>query len=243
MYLYLLRHGQTASAKARTHNQFMVTNGLNEKTLTFEGKAEVERVGEALAMLKIKPDTIITSPLKRSYQTAEIIDSILFGNKNRKSRKSHQIGRFQVWNDLAPEGDPAKVFEKLSKFKYGAKILVVGHEPFLSKMICEVLNTAAYNNNIVGTSNGISSSIRHRRHNHYSSSTPFSNDVDRGILLKKSGLAKLRIFTKGRMLTGELKWLLTPKLLKKLSLAKKKSRIMTQKNLNMTTGDISTSMK
>jgi phosphohistidine phosphatase len=221
----------------------MVTNGPNEKTLTFEGKAEVERVGEALAMLKIKPDTIITSPLKRSYQTAEIIDSILFDNKNRKSRKSHQIGRFQVWNDLAPEGDPAKVFEKLSKFKYDSKILVVGHEPFLSELIYEVLNTAAYNN-IVGTSNGDSSNGRHRRHNHSSPpSTPFLNNVDRGIVLKKSGLAKLRIFTKGRMLTGELRWLLTPKLLKKLSLAKKKSRIMTQKNLNMTTGDISPSMR
>ena len=94
----------------------MVTNGAKERTLTFEGKAEVERVGEALAKLNIKADAIITSPLKRSYQTAEIIDNILFGNKNRKSRKSHQNSRFQVWNDLAPEGDPVNVFEKLSKF-------------------------------------------------------------------------------------------------------------------------------
>src|ERR687892_1417318 len=106
-------------------------------------------------------------------------------------------------------------------------------------MICEVLNTAAYNNNIVGTSNGISSSVRHRRHNHSSSSTPFSNDVDRGIVLKKSGLAKLRISAKGQTLTGELRWLLTPKLLRKISLAKKRNKIRSPTNLNAATEVVS----
>lgn len=114
MDLYLLRHGQTVAqstaAVGRIYGQSTITNGINEKTLTFDGKAEVGRVGEALRILNIKLDAIITSPLNSSYQTAEIINSILFGSSNvRKSRISQQHNKFQVWNDLAPEGDTANV--------------------------------------------------------------------------------------------------------------------------------------
>jgi phosphohistidine phosphatase len=215
----------------------MVTNRTNERSLTFEGKVEVERVGQAFAMLNIKPDAIITSPLKRSYQAAEIIDSILFSNKNKKSRKSQQISRFQIWNDLTPEGDIAKVLEKLSRFKYDSKILIVGHEPFLSKMICEVLNNAAHIN-IGGTSGGFSSDSR-RRHNQSPHATLFLNNVERGIVLKKSGFAKLRISAKGQRLTGELRWLLTPKLLRKMSQPKKKNKVRSSANLNAVTEIVS----
>ena len=126
------------------------------------------------------------------------------------------------------------MFEKLSKFKYGANILVVGHEPFLSKRILKVLSDKAYNN-IAGITDIGSSG----RHNHSSLSTPFLNNVDRCIILKKSGLAKLRISTKGQRLTGELRWLLTPKLLRKLSLAKKRNKIRSPTNLNAATEVVS----
>jgi phosphohistidine phosphatase len=223
MDLYLLRHGQTAAASGRTYNQFMVTNGAYEKTLTFEGKANVERVGKALKSLNIKPDAIITSPLKRSYQTAEIIESILFGNKSIRSGKSRQPSRFQVWNELAPEGNTTNIFKNLSKFKYDSKILIVGHEPFLSKMIIEILNTT-HNKNARTTYDDSGRQIRS------SPSTSYLINADSGIVLKKAGLAKLRISSKSQQLTGELRWLLTPKLLRKLTMAKKKSNIKIPKN-------------
>ncbi len=217
MDLYLLRHGQSVSG--RTHSQLMVTSGEIERTLTIDGKAEVERVGEALEVLNFKPDVIVTSPLKRSCQTAEIIGSILFGKKEVKKRKSQQIKRYQVWNDLAPEGDMANVFKNLSEFKYDSKILVVGHEPFLSKMIAETLNSAGYDNAVITTVDG---------RNHSSSSTSYlknKENLDRSIVLKKAGLAKLRISSMSPKLTGELRWLLTPMLLRKISSAKRKNKI------------------
>jgi phosphohistidine phosphatase len=230
MDLYLLRHGETAPG--RNYNQPAGIKGLNERTLTFEGKADVERVGTALETLNIKLDAIITSPLKRSYQTAEIIDSILFGNKVGRSGKSRQLSRFQVWNDLSPEGDTVNIFKNLSKFKYNSKILIVGHEPLLSKMIVEILNTTDNKNaRIIYDDSG--------RQIRSFPSAPDLINVDHGIALKKAGLAKLRVSSKTQKLTGELRWLLTPRLLRKLSLAKKKNKIKSPNNLNIGTEVVS----
>jgi phosphohistidine phosphatase len=123
----------------------MSPSGMHEKALTAAGIAEVERSGKALRVLDIKPDAIITSPLKRAHQTAVIIDSILFGaegSKTRNWKRKKQLKKFQVWNDLAPEGDRINVYKNLSKFKYNSKILVVGHEPFLTKMISEIVSSS-----------------------------------------------------------------------------------------------------
>lgn len=117
----------------------------------------------------------------------------------------------------------------MSKFKYDSKILVVGHEPFLSRMIVEILNSAAFD--AAGTTGG---------GNSFSSSSYMKN-VDRCIVLKKAGLAKLRVYSKSQKFTGELRWLLTPMLLRKLSLAKKKSKIKSQRKLNMATEAVSPS--
>ena len=116
----------------------MGPNGINEKTLTTAGIAEIERTGEALMTLNIIPYAIVTSPLKHARHSAEIVDSILFANKRGqigKPKKKKKLRTLLVWNDLAPEGDRALVYKNLAKFKYDSKILVVGHEPFLTNMV------------------------------------------------------------------------------------------------------------
>lgn len=62
MKLYLLRHG-TASDLASSDA---------ERELTREGEEEAQIAGSALAELGVKPSHILSSPLARARQTAEI---------------------------------------------------------------------------------------------------------------------------------------------------------------------------
>jgi len=166
MELYILRHGEAG-------NRIPASGRDSERALTVSGQDEVKEVAEALAELKIKFDFIATSPLKRSSQTAAIV------MKELKLKK----GKMEEWNELKPEGKKTELYRKLSKFKPESSILVVGHEPYLSTMISEIV---------------------------------FGNGAG-GIVLKKAGLSKLGVTAFQPRIKGELRWLLTPKHLRKVA--------------------------
>jgi phosphohistidine phosphatase len=121
---------------------------------------------------------IITSPLKRTYQTASIV-AMVFKSKSN----------IETWDELKPEGNSVDLYRKLSqKFKQDSSILMVGHEPYLSSLIRDIVSDG----NRLGTPIG-------------------------RVVLKKAGLAKVRITSSSdQMLQGELRWLLTPRLMKKI---------------------------
>jgi phosphohistidine phosphatase SixA len=94
MDLFLIRHGQSCSGKSLSRN--LGPNGMSEKTLTAAGIIEIERTSEALKMLNIIPDVIVTSPLEHARQSAEIANRNLFANKHgtdgkRKKKKKLRI--------------------------------------------------------------------------------------------------------------------------------------------------------
>ncbi len=86
----------------------------------------------------------------------------------------------QDWDELSPEGNRIDLYNKLSHLKQQSLVLVVGHEPYLSKMVSEII---------------------------------FDGNDGGRIALKKSGLARIRIISSTPKFQGELRWLLTPKLL------------------------------
>ena len=223
MDLFLIRHGQSGSGKNLGRN--LGPNGINEKTLTATGIAEIKRTAETLKRMNIVPDAIVTSPLRHARHSAEIVDSILFANKRGpigKAEKKKKLKSVQVWNDLAPEGDRALVYKNLAKFKYDSKVLVVGHEPFLTKMVAEIISSS-------------SSSPSTPRRSRYSSSDSnpylgYGKGKHRSIVLKRSGLARISITSMNPKLKGELRWLLTPMLLKRISLIKSSKKARGKKN-------------
>jgi phosphohistidine phosphatase len=165
MDLYLLRHaeaGKRLPAQARDA----------ERSLTAKGKEELEDVARALSRLKIRPDHIVSSPLKRSRETASIVAKAL------KERD-----KVEIWDELKPEGSKQELYKRLSKLKPESSVLCVGHEPYLSQAI----------NDLMG---------------HQGASR---------IVLRKSGLARLSIKAFNPKVEGELRWLLTPRLLKRMS--------------------------
>jgi phosphohistidine phosphatase len=120
MDLFILRHGE-AGKKLATGRDF-------ERSLTVAGQKEVAHIAKSLKDLGIKFDFILTSPLKRAHQTAAIVSKIF---KNEK--------KMEDWNELKPEGNRPELYRKLTQFKQQSSVLIVGHEPYLSDMISEII--------------------------------------------------------------------------------------------------------
>jgi phosphohistidine phosphatase len=161
-----MRHGEA------TKN---IQSGLSasdaDRPLTISGKKEIEEISFYLKNLNIKFTLIISSPLKRAHQTAFIMSKIFKVQNN-----------LEDWDELKPEGTKQALVEKLSKQKEDSSILLVGHEPFLSSFVSEIM---------FGSPTG-------------------------NLVLKKGGLAKIRILSNFPKMTGELRWLLTPRLMRRL---------------------------
>jgi phosphohistidine phosphatase len=115
MKLYFLRHG-----KADWPNW---DRPDDERPLTQEGKDQVAAVAKLLARLEIAP-AIITSPLPRASQTAEIAGEYL----RQKVRA----------NPLLRPGFDAGKLKKLLKDFSGNSLMVVGHEPDFTQTIFQL---------------------------------------------------------------------------------------------------------
>ena len=117
MDLIILRHGEAGkSVDAASRDA--------ERALTVSGRKEVEEVAEGLARLKVEVGCIATSPLKRAKETANIAAKVL---------KNDDL--VEVWDELRPEAETTELYRRLSKLKGDSGVLLVGHEPYLGKLI------------------------------------------------------------------------------------------------------------
>ena len=99
MDLYLLRHGD---AGKRT----TVVSGRNtdDVPLTTVGREEIAIIAKCVKTLNVRFSAIVSSPLKRAVQTARIIAQVL------------SMEKLSVWNELAPEGNRSKLYNKLNQY-------------------------------------------------------------------------------------------------------------------------------
>ena len=163
--MIILRHGEAGS-------RIPMASQDSERALTVEGKREVEEIAKSLKELNVEVHHIVTSPLTRSLETAQIVAKEL--NKSKD---------LETWDELKPEGERTQLYKRLAKLREDSSVLIVGHEPYLSSLLSEL----------------ISGNPRAR------------------ISLKKAGMAKVTIDSLTPKASGELKWLLTPRQIKKLS--------------------------
>jgi len=166
--LYLLRHGEAGKRLPATAKD-------QDRALTAVGRDEIQRTGESLAKDGFEFDVVATSPLKRARETAMIV------NKALKRRTG-----VEEWTELSPEGSRVALYRRLAKLKPESSVLCVGHEPYLTTSIGEIIGA--------GERRG---TLR--------------------IVLKKGGLARLSVSRFTPEVSGELRWLLTPRQIRKLS--------------------------
>jgi len=92
-----------------------------ERPLTPRGARRMEATGEALLRLGLAPDAILTSPLVRARQTAEIV-----------AERLGLVGRLAVDERLGPDFDVDALARLLADHPAAQYLMLVGHEPGFS---------------------------------------------------------------------------------------------------------------
>jgi phosphohistidine phosphatase len=121
MNLYLMRH---ANAGVPRENPALDA----KRALVKEGKEQCMLMARFLSSLKVQVDVIVSSPLKRSLQTAQFVGTEL-----------GYEAKVEISPALAPSADYAAFQKLLAKYADREGVLVVGHNPnlyqFLGRLI------------------------------------------------------------------------------------------------------------
>jgi phosphohistidine phosphatase len=127
MELYILRH---AIAEAAPNPP---SGGDSRRRLTAEGAEKMRRAAKGIKALELSFDLILSSPYLRAKETAEIVADVL-----------HAARRLETSSLLQPDGSLKEFIEELKK-KHGEKksVLLVGHEPGLSRLISVLTSSGA----------------------------------------------------------------------------------------------------
>lgn len=122
MELYLLRHGI-----AEDH----ATTGRDaDRRLTDEGRAKLRRVLERAHQAGVSPSLILSSPLRRALETAEIA-----------ARELGYEGKLVRTPALTPESSPQHVWDAIREHRDESAILLAGHEPLFSATVAFLLGS------------------------------------------------------------------------------------------------------
>lgn len=113
MRLYFLRHGEADWPDWEGED--------DARPLTKSGRKEMDQVGKFLARLKVKVDAVLTGPLPRASQTADIA-------------AEHLKARVHEEKLLAPGFRAANLTTILRKYPQQT-LMLVGHEPDFSEVV------------------------------------------------------------------------------------------------------------
>lgn len=134
MKLYVMRHGP-----AEDHSP---TGRDTDRALTPSGRDRVRSVAKALLDEGEAPLHVVSSPLARAIQTAEIVAAITGLDRrardDAKAGETSAPGSVEVRREMAPGGDVLTLVAELVKahVKAGHKrLMIVGHEPDLSMLV------------------------------------------------------------------------------------------------------------
>lgn len=124
MKLYVMRHGAAEDAAA-SFSDF-------NRALTPKGRKRTREVARKLVHAGEVPDLILSSPLVRALQTAEIAASVM--------DPKEPVG---VRQEIAPSGDIMTLVHELCESQRKS-VMVVGHEPSLSSLIDQLIGGGSW---------------------------------------------------------------------------------------------------
>jgi phosphohistidine phosphatase len=121
MKLIFVRHAEALDRTAAMTDEM--------RYLTSEGRGSFRKTARTMLKQGVEPSLILTSPLIRAVQTAEILaETLAF------------FGPLLVRNELRPGFDMEKLQELLNEFQSADEVVFVGHEPDLSGLITALLS-------------------------------------------------------------------------------------------------------
>ena len=122
MFIYFLRHASAGQAVSNAKKD-------EKRGLDKDGIEQCGYIGRALTALGVQVDVIVSSPLKRSTQTAALV-----GNEI-----GHE-GKLVLEAALRPEGAFADFQKLLQKYSRQEAILLIGHNPNLREFLGRIIS-------------------------------------------------------------------------------------------------------
>jgi len=121
--LYLIRHGVAAERGDKWPDD-------TKRPLTDDGIQKLRRAARGLARLGVRIDMIVTSPLVRTRQTAELVAAAF-------EPRPHIVNA----DSLAPGGAHAAILADLEKHARRTHIGIVGHEPGIGELAARLIGS------------------------------------------------------------------------------------------------------
>jgi phosphohistidine phosphatase len=130
--LYVMRHGPAEDSSP--------TGRDGDRALTPDGRNRTRAVAKALSGEGENPLSILSSPLVRALQTAEIVAAETDLAKRVEDAKGAggSTGAVEIRREMAPGGDALGLVRELAR-SGRKRVLVVGHEPDLSMLVHELI--------------------------------------------------------------------------------------------------------
>jgi phosphohistidine phosphatase len=122
MRLYIMRHGpaEDSSPSGRDY----------DRPLSDMGRARTNAVAHELERLGERPQRVLSSPLVRARQTADIVARVLGV-------------AVEVRNELAPSETAPDILREVTEARF-ERVLVVGHAPDVSILVAEVIGNRGH---------------------------------------------------------------------------------------------------
>ena len=117
MFLYVFRHADAVSNAATD----------DERPLSEKGRTQVKRVATFCASNELLPAVILTSPLRRAQETAELFSA------------ETKVKRILSVDFLSSGMTPEKAISELAGYQEFASVMIVGHEPDFSALVASLL--------------------------------------------------------------------------------------------------------
>jgi phosphohistidine phosphatase len=123
--LYLIRHGVAEERGDDWPDD-------SKRPLTPDGISRLRKSAKGLNAIEVGFDQIVSSPLVRTRQTADVFSQELKGNPPIATSDA-----------LAPAGSSASVIQELTKHVRKARLALVGHEPNLGELAALLIGARA----------------------------------------------------------------------------------------------------
>ena len=127
MNIYILCLGELAKS--------VRTNLEKCPSLTEQGKAETELILKSIKLMKLNFDVIISSPSTAASQTVQIIEN----------HYGSDVPKILVWDELLPEGDRNRLYEKMRTFNVESSVLIIGSRAYLLELINDIISNNSRN--------------------------------------------------------------------------------------------------
>lgn len=123
MELYILRHAIAVSRGTPGYPS-------DDRPLTDAGVVKMKKVSKGIAQVVDEIDLVFSSPLRRAYDTA-----VLAG-------ETVHFGELRKTDTLLPGSSQADLVELLVQYKSKNRVMIVGHEPDLSRFAAFLLDSS-----------------------------------------------------------------------------------------------------